>query len=254
MSKSYSTSAAVDAFTGSLGPLYHATVTVSGTSVEGMVDSGLSATIMSFNMFWTIGQKAGIPKEVLKPVDSGLVLRDYSQRPIPSRACVEMLFEWEGKLVTSTVFLRSDLGVRGEPCLLCMNVVIPLGLMVPGPGVESREGDRSPSVCFVQPKRVPTGAAVIVKEKLPDGTPSTDAVLFQPDRCWMADSGLQMVESLIQPHRKGYVHLLVQNPSRKTHKLSAGMIARAMCRSITRGTGRQQIERGASGTGKPSSR
>ena len=60
-------------------------------------------------------------------------------------------------------------------------MVIPLGLMVPGPGVEPWGGDRSPSVCFVQPKRVPGGAAVIVKVKLPDRTPSTDAVLFQPD-------------------------------------------------------------------------
>ena len=79
--------------------------------------------------------------------------------------------------------------------MLGTNVVIPLGLMVPGPGVEPRGGDRSPSVCFVQPKRVPGGAAVIVKVKLPAGTPSTDAVLFQPDRRWMADTGLQIEES-----------------------------------------------------------
>ena len=78
MSKSYSPSATVDAVTGSLGPLYYATVTVSGTPVEGMVDPGSSATIMLFNLFWTIGQKAGIPKEAPKPLDSGLVLRDYS--------------------------------------------------------------------------------------------------------------------------------------------------------------------------------
>ena len=74
MNKSYSPSATVGAVTSSLGPLYYATVTVSGTPVEGMVDPGSSATIISFNLFRTIGQKAGIPKEALKPLDSGLVL------------------------------------------------------------------------------------------------------------------------------------------------------------------------------------
>ena len=222
MSKSYSSNAAVDAVTGSLGPLYYATVTVGGTPVEGMVDPGSSATIMSFNLFQKIGRRAGILKEALKPLDSGLVLRDYSQRPIPIGACVELTFEWGGKSVTSTVFLRSDLGVGGEPCLLGTNVVIPLGLMVPGPGVEPRGGDRSPTVCFIQPKRVPGGGAVIIKAKLPNSTPSTDSVFFQPNQRWMADTGLKIEESVVQPDDEGCVHLLVQNPSRDTHKLSIG--------------------------------
>ena len=149
MSKSYSSSATVEAVTGLLGPLYYATV----TPVEGMVDPGSSATIMSFNLFQTIGRRAGIPTEALKPLDSGLVLRDYSQRPIPIGACVELTFEWGGKSVTSTVFLRSDLGVGGEPCLLGTNMVIPLGLTVLDPGVEPRGGDRTPTVCLTSFRR-----------------------------------------------------------------------------------------------------
>ena len=82
---------------------------------------------------------------------------------------------------------------------------------------------RPKSIRFVQPKRVPGGAAVIVKAKLPGGTPFTDAALFQPDRRWMADMGLQIEESLIQPDREGYVLLLFQNPRRKRHKLSVAM-------------------------------
>ena len=101
-------------------------------------------------------------------------------------------------------------------------MVIPLGLMAPGPGVEPRGGDRSPTVCFVQPKRVSGGAAVFVKAKLPDDTPTIDPVVFQPNRQWMTNTGLQIEESVLQPDDEGYVHLLVQNPSCKTHKLSAG--------------------------------
>ena len=36
----------------------------------------------------------------------------------------------------------------------------------------------------------------------------------------MADTGLRIEESMIQPDNEGCVHLLVQNPSRDTHKLS----------------------------------
>ena len=68
MGKSYFSSATVDTITGSLGPLYYATVTVGGTRVEGMVDPGSSATIMSLNLFKKIEQKAGIPAEALKPL------------------------------------------------------------------------------------------------------------------------------------------------------------------------------------------
>ena len=118
----------------SLGPLYYANVTVAGTSVEAMVDPGSSATIMSFELFRNIGAKAKIPVEALKQPD--VALQDYSQRPIPIGACVDLELEWQGKSVTTTVYLRSDLGAQDEPYLLGTNVVIPLGLMVPGGGVE----------------------------------------------------------------------------------------------------------------------
>ena len=38
----------------------------------------------------------------------------------------------------------------------------------------------------------------------------------------MIDTGLQIEESVLQPDDEGYVHLLVQNHSHKTHKLPAG--------------------------------
>ena len=34
---------------------------------------------------------------------------------------------------------------------------------------------------FVQPKRVPGGDTVFVKAKLPDDTPTTDPIVFQPN-------------------------------------------------------------------------
>ena len=106
--------------------------------------------------------------------------------------------------------------------MLGTNVVIPLGLMVPGPGVEPRGGDRSPTVCFVQPKRIPGRGAVIVKAKFHINTPSSDSVLFQPDQRWMANTGLKIETSVVQPDSEGCVHLLVQNLSCNTFKLPIG--------------------------------
>ena len=93
-----------------------------------MINLSSSATIILVNLLWTIGKKAGIPKELLEQLKSGLVLQDYSQRPIPIGACIEVTFEWGGKSITSTAFLNSDLGEGGKPCLLGTNVVISLGL------------------------------------------------------------------------------------------------------------------------------
>lgn len=58
---------------------------------------------------------------------------------------MEVMFECQGKSVVSTVYLRSELGAEGEQCLLGTNVVIPLGLMTPAPGVEPCGGDSLPN-------------------------------------------------------------------------------------------------------------
>lgn len=135
LSQAYIPQAEVDTVKGALGPLYYATVMICGVPVEAMIDPGSSASIMSFELFKQIGLKAGIPKEALKPPE--VSLRDYSQRPIPVGAQVELEVDWNGEMVLAPVYLRSDQGTQGEPCLLGTNVIIPLGLMVPGTGVKA---------------------------------------------------------------------------------------------------------------------
>ena len=227
LAKSYQPSADVDAVSGSLGPLFYAKVDVAGTSVEAMVDPGSSATIMSFELFRKIGARAKIPVEALRRPD--VVLRDYSQRPVPIGACVDLEFEWQGKSVTTTVYLRSDLGTQGEPCLLGTNVVIPLGLMVPGVGVEPRGGDSTvegrtnPVVQLVQAKRVPGCSAMFLKARM-DTELSGGAVVFEPSRSWLEDTGLHMEESVLTTDAQGYVHVLVQNPTANAKRISAGAL------------------------------
>ena len=62
----YTPGIAVDTVNGAICPLFYATVAVAGTPMQALVDPGLSATIMSFEPFKTVGTKAVIPREALK--------------------------------------------------------------------------------------------------------------------------------------------------------------------------------------------
>ena len=55
------------------------------------------------------------------------------------------------------VYLRSNQGPVTEPCLLGTNVVLPLGLMVPGPSVETKEVGQGEvgTVRLIKSERVP---------------------------------------------------------------------------------------------------
>jgi len=54
---------------GAVGPLCYTTVEVAGQEVEAMVDTGSSATILSFELFKKIGKSANIPVTALSKPD-----------------------------------------------------------------------------------------------------------------------------------------------------------------------------------------
>ena len=79
-----------------------------------MVDTGSSATILSFELFKKIGKSANIPVTALSEPD--IVLRDYSQRPIPVGEKVELTFRFEGRSVTAPVYIRASGSDELETC------------------------------------------------------------------------------------------------------------------------------------------
>ena len=109
-----------------------------------------------------MGRQARIPSTALRKPDHPLY--DYSRRLIPIGAEVDLTFSWQGKTVKAPVYIRSDVGRGGEPCLLGTNVVIPLGLMTPAPGVEPRGPEdvecpgQSARIQLVQGVRVPASS------------------------------------------------------------------------------------------------
>ena len=164
--------------TGSLGPTYYASIEVEGTRVNAMVDPGSSATIISYEKFTEIGRRAGIPTNQLMVPDAAL--RDYNQQIIPVGAKVELTFRWKDKVVTTPVFVRSQ-HCPGETCLLGTNVVVLLGLMVPDPDMEVREGCTggkrmsTARVCLVEATRVPGRSGVRIRGRVQGNISTTHA-------------------------------------------------------------------------------
>ena len=214
----YTQGASVDTVSGALGPLYYATVSIAGSSVDALVDPGSSATIMSFDLFRMVGKGAGIPREAMRKPE--ITLRDYSRRPIPIFAVVDLEFEWQGNQFTAPVYLKSDQGPKGEPCLLGTNVVIPLGLMVPGPGVRPQEvgaGDTASTVRLVSAQRVPSRCGVVV-DAIIEGC-CKGPVMVEPA---VGSSGIELECMVVEADSSGKVSLVITNPSPEVVQLDTG--------------------------------
>ena len=119
-----------------MGPLYYVTVSIVGEPVEAMVDTGSSATLLSFRLVKQIGKKANIPVSALSTSD--VVLRDYNQRPIPVGAKVELELSFNGKSMVAPVYVWGSGSAESEACLLGTYVVILLGMMASAEGIEGR--------------------------------------------------------------------------------------------------------------------
>ena len=205
---------------GALGPLYYATISVSGSPVEALVDPGSSASIMSTELLKQIGPKAGISKDDLRPPD--IVLRNYSRNQITISGRVDLEFTWRGKNVKSPVYVRSD-KQEGEPLLLGTNVIVPLGLMEP-----SRGGGDMGTVRLVKTEKIPGRSGVMVQAVVSGGgCEGQRALVVEPEKelC-----GLLMEEAVVGPGVDGRVSLMVTNPTCQSQSLKSGQtINRACC-------------------------
>ena len=166
---------------GALGPLYYVTLTVSGSPVEALVDPGSSASIMSYALFEKIGPRAGIQAGDLRPADA--VLRTYSRNQIAISGQVDLEFTWKEKTIASPVYLRAD-KEDGEPLLLGTNIIFPLGLIQPAPGVEARvskaKSGGGGTVRLVKAERIPQESGMLVKAQLEGVQGKVGPVVVEP--------------------------------------------------------------------------
>ena len=227
MTADYQTYAKVGKVTGAIGPLFYATVRVEGVPLQATLDPGSSATIIPYSLFREIGKKARIPAESLQPPD--ITLRDYNQGPILVGARVELTFAWKDRAVTTPAYIRSELTGSNDSCLLGTNVIVPLGLMEPDQGVEAREGAEliepatvsEAQVHLVGAARIPSRSAVVVTAEIRNLS-EKQLMLFEPDDTWLAESRLQVEDSLLDLDETGQVSLVIHNPTGESLRLDAG--------------------------------
>ena len=77
---------------------------------------------------------------------------------------------------------------------------------------------------LVQARRVPGCSATFLKARVDTGVLPSGAVVFEPSRDWLNDTGLYMEESVLRTDPEGYVYVLVQNPTAIPRQIGAGSI------------------------------
>ena len=214
----------INQVTGSVGPLYYCHVTIAGQPVEALMDSGSSATIMSFSLFKQIAKVAHLSADILLKPD--VVLRDYSQHPIRIGGVAQVEVEYKEKSVLTPIYLNADQGTAGESCLLGTNVLLPLGLISLEGGVELRGGDvhsgpqetEDAPIAVVKLTRteyIPGRSSAILRVTV-EGSPATLYFCPSPD-------SLVMIEESVVRANEGRILVPVINDSSETVKLGANL-------------------------------
>ena len=157
--------------TGAVGPLYYCEAEVEGRPVEALIDSGSSATIMTFSLFQRNAKKANLPVDILKKPD--VVLRDYNQHPLKIGAVAKLEVRFEGKIVLTPIYINVDSENKlTESCTFGTNLLFSLGIMSVSQGLKIRGeevglADRreamTASVKLVKGGRIPARSGVVLR-------------------------------------------------------------------------------------------
>ena len=131
-----------------------------------MVNTGSSASILSYELFAAIGKKANIPESALYPPKVP-TLRGYSHQPIATGSMVDLEFTFNGRKVLALVYIRAKRQRESEPCLQETNVINALWLMQPADGVlPAMQATCTATVHLIQAQRVPSGKGVYLEAKV----------------------------------------------------------------------------------------
>ena len=118
----------VDNVTGSVGPLYYCEVEIAGQPVQALIDSGSSATVMTFSLLQRIARDAQLSVDVLEKPD--VILRDYNQHPLRIGAFAKLEVMYKGERVLATIYINFESENRPtESCILGTNLPLSLGIL-----------------------------------------------------------------------------------------------------------------------------
>ena len=71
---------------------------------------------------------------------------------------------------------------------------------------------------------MPSGGATFVRAQVPDTKLADSPIVFEPDRYWLKDSGLQVEESVLHANKDGHAQVLVANPTDSPKELTCGAV------------------------------
>ena len=122
--------------------------------------------------------------------------------------------------MVAPVYVRSAVSTESEVCLLGTNVVIPLGMMTPGGGVEPREEQKA-TVGLVGAHRIPSQKGALVEAQIEGNIPGS-TVLFEPSTKWCRSSGVELEDSLVCPNQEGKIFIPLMNATADTLRALPG--------------------------------
>ena len=221
--KGYDASVVVDQVVGAVGPLCYATVEIAGQTVDAMVDTGSSATILSFELFKRIGKNAKIPTSALSKPD--VILRDYNKRPVLVGAKVDLTFRVKERSVTAPVYIKSSGSNEAETCLLGTNVIFALGLMQPAEEV-CKKNDGHPTsgtVSLVRGKRIPARMGSYLDGHVEGQFKEDTLLLFEPSQCLSDEVGLEFEDCIIKVSSEGHIQVPILNRSNEALNFPGGV-------------------------------
>ena len=131
----------VDNVTEAVRPLYYCEMEIAGQPVEALINSGSSATVMTFSLLQMIARDAQLSVDVLEKPD--VVLRDYNQHPLRIGAFAKLEVMYKGRRVLAPIYINVDSENRPtESCILGTNLLFSLGILSISEDVKIKGGDK----------------------------------------------------------------------------------------------------------------
>uniref|UniRef100_A0A1X7T0Y8 Aspartic peptidase DDI1-type domain-containing protein n=1 Tax=Amphimedon queenslandica TaxID=400682 RepID=A0A1X7T0Y8_AMPQE len=107
----------IDNVTESVGPFYYCDVEIVGQPVEELIDSGSSATAVTFSLYHRISRNAKLLLDILEKPN--VILRDYNQHPLRIGAVAKLEVACKGKKVLTPVYINADFEHKpSESCII----------------------------------------------------------------------------------------------------------------------------------------
>ena len=213
-------------------------VEVQGVPMYGIVDTGADITIIGGNMFRKVAAVARLKKKNFRKADK--TPRNYDQQPFSLDGVMDLEVTFGDKKMHTSVYIKMD---AYDQLLLSEGVCRQLGIVSYHPSVEIWRGARkqkrkqvhqknkesrptqvpSVRVRLVQTVRLPPRQSVVVKVRLEGGGGVQGPWLLEPDTLLEASTGLQVVDSLVEPTTDGVAQVMLTNPKGYTQQCMQGV-------------------------------